>query len=82
MSNYPDIDSRWTCLRLTGVYKLMPQTELLVEATWSYYSDNSFYDRASSIQGAGTKAVSILTPGYASPNYNVGTIMVGVRFHF
>ncbi len=82
VSNYPDIDSRMDMLRLTGVYKLMPQTDLLIEGTWSHYSDNSFYDRASSIQGAGTTAVSILTPGYASPNYNVGTIMVGVRFHF
>ena len=82
VTSYPDINSTMNRLRVAAAYKLMPQTELLVEATWSYYRDNNWYDTASSIQGAGSSAVSILTPGYGSPNYNVGTIMVGARFHF
>jgi MtrB/PioB family decaheme-associated outer membrane protein len=82
VTNYPDINSTMNSLRLTTAYKLTPQTDLLFEATWSYYKDNSWYDTASSIQGAGTTTVSILTPGYTSPNYNVGTLMVGVKYHF
>ena len=82
VTNYPDINSRMHNLRLTGAYKLNPQTDLLLRATWSYYRDNSWYDTAASIQGAGTTAVSILTPGYTSPNYNVGTVMAGVKYRF
>ena len=37
VSNYPDINSRMDMLRLTAIYKLMPQTDLLLEGTWSYY---------------------------------------------
>ena len=82
VSNYPDINSRMHNLRLTGAYKLNPQTDLLLQATWSYYKDNNWYDTAASIQGAGTTAVSILTPGYSSPNYNVGAVMAVARFRF
>ena len=82
VSNYPDINSNMSSLRSVTDYKLTPQADLLFEAAWSYYRDNSWYDTAASVQGAGSNNVSILTPGYGSPNYNVGTIMVGVRFHF
>jgi MtrB/PioB family decaheme-associated outer membrane protein len=82
VSNYPDINSNMSSLRFVTDYKLTPQADLLFEAGWTYYRDNSWYDTAASVQGAGSTAVSILTPGYGSPNYNVGTIMVGVKFHF
>ena len=82
VTNYPDISSRMQNLKLTAAYKLTPKTDLLLQAMWSYYRDNNWYDTASSIQGAGTTAVSILTPGYSSPNYNVGAVMAGFRCHF
>jgi MtrB/PioB family decaheme-associated outer membrane protein len=82
VSNYPDINSAMSNLRFISDYKLTPKMDLLFEASWSYYRDNSWYDTAQSIQGAGSAAVSILTPGYSSPNYNVGTLMVGVKYHF
>jgi MtrB/PioB family decaheme-associated outer membrane protein len=82
VTNYPDINSTMNNVRLTAAYKLTPQTDLLLQATWSYYHDNNWNDTASSIQGAGSTAVSILTPGYSSPNYNVGSVMAGVKFNF
>ena len=82
VSNYPDIKSRMDMLKLTAVYKVMAQADLLLQATWSKYSDDNFNDYAASIQGSGTTAVGFLTPGYGPPNYNVGTIMGGVRIHF
>jgi len=82
VSNYPDIKSRMDMLKLSAVYKVMPQADLLLQTTWSKYSDDNFNDYAASIQGSGSTAVGFLTPGYGPPNYNVGTIMVGVRLHF
>jgi len=82
VTNYPDISSRMHNLVLTADYKLSPQTDMLFRAMWSYYKDDNWYDTASSIQGAGTTAVSILTPGYGSPYYNVGAVLVGVRMRF
>lgn len=82
VTNYPDINSRMHNLRLTAAYKMSPRTDLLLRAGWSYYYDNNWYDTASAIQGAGTTAVSILTPGYGSPHYNVGSVMAAMRIRF
>ncbi len=82
VSSSPDINSTMNSLRVTAVYRLTAQMELLGQATWSYYRDNNWYDTAASIQGAGSNNVSILTPGYGSPNYNVGSVLVGVKYHF
>lgn len=82
VTNYPDINSRMHNLKLTAAYKVSPSTDLLFRAMWSYYYDNSWYDTASSIQGAGSTSVSILTPGYDAPHYNVGAVMAAVRIRF
>lgn len=82
VTNYPDIDSRMHSVKLTANYEVAPGMDLLAQATWSYYRDNNFNDSASAIQGAGSNTISILTPGYGSPNFDIATIMTGVRFKF
>ena len=54
--------------------------ELIGWVGFASYHDNNWYDTANAIQGAGTAAISILTPGYSSPNYSIVTVMTGVRF--
>jgi hypothetical protein len=46
------------------------------------FHNNDWDDTANAIQGAGTSTISILTPGYNSPNYNVAAVMAGVKFRF
>jgi len=82
VTNYPDINSLMNNLKLTAAYELVPGLDLLLQATWTYFHDNNWNDTAGPIQGAGTANVSILTPGYGSPNYSVATLMTGVRFKF
>jgi len=55
---------------------------LLLQGTWSYFHNNDWNDTASSIQGAGSKTISILTPGYGAPNYSVATLMAGMKYKF
>jgi Putative outer membrane beta-barrel porin, MtrB/PioB len=66
-------------VRLTATYRLNPRAELLIRGIFAYYHDNNWNDTANAIQGAGTTAISILTPGYSSPNYSVGMLMAGIR---
>lgn len=82
VSNYPDINSLMNSIKLTATYKLRPDITLLLIGAYSNFHNNSWYDNASAIQGAGTTAVSILTPGYNAPNWSVGTAMAGMRFTF
>jgi hypothetical protein len=56
--------------------------DLLLQGTLTYFHNNDWNDTAGPIQGAGTAAVSILTPGYSSPNYSVATVMTGVKYKF
>lgn len=79
VTNYPDINSVMHNVTLTATYQMTPRMELILQGMYSYYRDNNWNDTANSIQGAGTTAISILTPGYSSPNYSVGMIMTGVR---
>jgi hypothetical protein len=79
VTNYPDINSTMHNVTLTATYQLTSNMELVLRGMYSYYHDNNWNDTANSIQGAGTSAISILTPGYSSPNYSVGMIMTGVR---
>jgi MtrB/PioB family decaheme-associated outer membrane protein len=79
VTNYPDIDSTMHNVTLTATYQLTPRMELILQGMFAYYHDNNWNDTANAIQGAGTSTISILTPGYSSPNYSVGMIMTGVR---
>ena len=80
VGNYPDINSRMNNFKLTATYELTPSTELAGQVGVTTYYDNNWNDTANAIQGAGTSAISILTPGYSSPNYSVVTVMAGVKF--
>lgn len=82
VSNYPDIDSLMNSLKLTATYEVVPNMDLILEGIFTSYRDNNWNDTANAIQGAGSSAISILTPGYTSPNYAVGIIMTGVKFRF
>ncbi|MGA2089829.1 MAG: MtrB/PioB family outer membrane beta-barrel protein [Stellaceae bacterium] len=82
VSNYPDIDSLMNNFKLTATYAVAPTMDLLLQGTWTYFHNNDWNDTAGPIQGAGTAAVSILTPGYSSPNYSVATVMTGVKYKF
>lgn len=86
VSNYPDINSLMNNIKLTAAYEVLPNIDWLIQGGWSYFHNNDWGDTASAVQGAGTTAgataISILTPGYDSPNYSIFTVMTGMRFKF
>lgn len=82
VSNYPDINSLMNSFKLTGTYQLMPDMQLVVQGVYTSFHNNDWTDTANSIQGAGTTAISYLTPGYTAPNYSVAALMAGVKFRF
>jgi len=82
VTNYPDIDSLMNSLRVTGTYEFAPNMELVLMAAYSSYHDTNWNDDASSIQSAGTSAISILTPGYGQPNWSIVQVMAGMKIKF
>jgi hypothetical protein len=82
VSNYPDINSVMHDAKLTATYELTPGLNLLAMVCWSYFRSNDWNDYAGPIQGAGTTAISYLTPGYEPGNYSIVTLMTGVKFKF
>lgn len=82
VTNYPDINSVLNSVKLTAKYKFRPNTTLVLIGAYSNFHSNNWYDNASAAQGAGSTAISLMTPGYGSPSWNVGTVMGGVRFTF
>lgn len=80
--DYPQIISKMHDARLTAKYAMRVNVELLFGLGWEYYRDDNFNDTAAAIQGAGSTAVNFLTPGYGSPYYSVGYVMVGGRIEF
>lgn len=80
--NYPQIISRMTDAKLTANYAVHANLNLLFLVGWEYYKDDNFNDSAAAIQGEGSSAIGFLTPGYGSPYYSVGYVMVGVRARF
>ena len=76
MVSYPDINSTMHDLRLTAVYQFTDQIEGSLLYEFSMFHNNDWNDMTPALQpttNTGT-AISILTPGYAAPNYNVSTI--------
>ena len=69
-------------VRLTATYELMPNIQLVLQGMYTSFHNNDWADTANAIQGAGTTAISILTPGYDSPNYNVAALMAGIKLRF
>jgi hypothetical protein len=82
VSNYPDVNSLMNNVRLTATYELIPNVTLIAQGSYTAFHNNDWNDTANSIQGAGTSAVSILTPGYAAPNYSVVALVGGVKVRF
>lgn len=82
VSNYPDINSMMHDLTLTASYEVVPNVDWLVQGNWSYFRNSDWNDTASAAQGAGSTTISVLTPGYLSPNYSVFTVLTGMRFKF
>jgi hypothetical protein len=73
---YPDINSTMHDLRMTAIYQLTPKIACSLMYEFSMFHNNDWNDLTAPVQATtntGT-AISILTPGYASPNYNVSTI--------
>ena len=50
-------------VKLTATYQLMPNIELVAQGTYTSFHNNDWNDTANAIQGAGTSAISFLTPG-------------------
>ena len=80
VSNYPDINSVLNSVSVTATYALGPNVELIGRIGYTSYYSNNWNDSANAIQGAGTTAISILTPGYSSPTYSIVTALAGVKF--
>ncbi len=78
---YPDIDSVMHQLRLTAVYQLTDAIECSLIYQYSMFHNNDWNDLTAPVQAtrnAGT-AISILTPGYPAPRYDVSTIGTVLR---
>ena len=82
VSNYPDYNSVLSTIKLMAGYKVTPTVELVGLVAYTTLHNTNWNDRASAIQSAGSTAISILTPGYTSPNYNIAAVMGGVKFRF
>lgn len=82
VANYPDINSTMHDVRLTATYKLMEGIDLVGLVAYSYFHNNDWNNTANPVQGAGGTAISYLTPGYYSPNWNVVAVFGGFKFKF
>lgn len=80
--NYPDINSLMNTFKVSAVYNVMPNVDLVGMATYTSYHNNDWNDTANPIQGAGTTSISILTPGYAAPKYTVLAGMAAIKLKF
>ena len=74
--SYPDNNSTMNDLRLTAIYQITDKIECSLMYEFSMFHNNDWNDLTAPVQAStntGT-AISILTPGYSSPNYSVSTI--------
>jgi MtrB/PioB family decaheme-associated outer membrane protein len=87
--NYPDDHTVMNALTVKGIYKLTDNIELSLGGMYSMFFDRDWRDLTSAVvpdcpAGGGCTAaqqntVAILTPGYSSPNYNVGAVMAMLK---
>ena len=74
--SYPDINSTMHDVRLTAVYQFTDNIEGSLLYEFSMFHNNDWNNLTPAVQpstNTGT-TISILTPGYGAPNYNVSTI--------
>ncbi len=82
VTNYPDVNSLMNSVRLTATYEVVPNVDLILMGAYTSFHNTDWNDTANAIQTAGAATVSILTPGYAAPNYGIGMVMGGVKIKF
>jgi hypothetical protein len=84
VQNYPDIDTRMYSLSLTATYQISPSMEWAAQVAYLGFHNNDWKDSPGTLVGTttGSTAIGYLTPGYASPNYSIVTLMTGVKFKF
>ena len=81
---YPDIKSRLYDLNLTADYKIARNVEWALMYRFSKFHNNDWNDLAAPVQATtdtGT-TISILTPGYPPPRYNVSIFGTAFRVRF
>lgn len=78
---YPDIDSTMHDLRLTAVYQLTPNIEWSLMYAYNMFHNNDWNFLTPPIQTTTNTSttISILTPGYPPPRYDVSTVGTMVR---
>jgi MtrB/PioB family decaheme-associated outer membrane protein len=83
-TSYPDIDSTMHSLRLNAHYQLTSNMELSLVYAYNMFRNNDWNELAAPVQPTTNtgNAISVLTPGYGSPNYDVSTFMAGVKIRF
>jgi hypothetical protein len=77
----PNIDSTMHDLRLTAIYALTDKIQGSLLYDLSMFKNNDWDDLTPAVQpttNTGT-AISILTPGYAAPKYNVSSVGLVVK---
>ncbi len=84
VANYPDINSTMHSLQVNAGYEIMPNMELVTQYAFDMFRNNDWNDLSSAVQSTtqGGNTISILTPGYSSPNYTVSTIMTSLKIKF
>ena len=81
---YPDIKSRLYDLNLTADYKIARNVEWALMYRFSRFHNNDWNDFAAPVQPTldGGTTISILTPGYPPPRYNVSVLGTAFRLRF
>jgi len=82
VANYPDINSVMNNIKLTATYAVAPNIDLVAQGSYTTFHNNDWNDTANAIQGNGTGSISILSAGYAAPNFSIVTAMAGVKVRF
>jgi hypothetical protein len=82
VTNYPDINSLMNMFKVTAVYNLMPNVDLVGMGAFSSFHNNDWNNTANPIQGAGTTSISYLTPGYTAPKDTVYAAMAAIKLKF
>ena len=86
VANYPDNHSIMNALTVTASYQLTPNMTFSVGGMYAMFVEHNWQDNACTpiltnglCAGPSGTAISILTPGYVSPNYNVGAVMASLK---
>ncbi len=91
VANYPDQKSVLNVIGVKATYKITANTEFSLAAEYSLFDGSYYQDTTPAVvpdclvgtgkvcTAAQFSTVSILTPGYLSPNYNVGVIMASLK---